>query len=130
MWVCILALVIRQTNLLILYAVLCHSWNVCLRHIFPHYLTNGMIFGKKLLDIKRLFYFFLQLLCETFLILRRIQRDTIIYTVCPKRHEIYFFAALLLVAACSNRLVEVGRTLIFIAHQRSVCCENQKDRDS
>ena len=30
------------------------------------------------------------------------------YTVCPKRHEIYFFAALLLVAACSNRLVEVG----------------------
>ena len=54
----------------------------------------------------------------------------ILYTVCPKRHEIYFFAALLLVAACSNRLVEVGGTLIFIAHQRSVCCENQKDRDS
>ena len=53
-----------------------------------------------------------------------------IYTVCPKRHEIYFFAALLVVAACSNRLVEVGGTLIFIAHQRSVCCENQKDRDS
>ena len=33
------------------------------------------------------------------------------YTVCPKRHEIYFFAALLLVAACSNRLVEVGGPL-------------------
>ena len=56
--------------------------------------------------------------------------ETVRYTVCPKRHEIYFFAALLLVAACSNRLVEVGGTLIFITHQRSVCCENQKDRDS
>ena len=31
-----------------------------------------------------------------------------IYRVCPKSHEIYFFAALLLVAACSNRLGEVG----------------------
>ena len=54
-----------------------------------------------------------------------------IYRVCPKSHEIYFFAALLLVAACSNRLGEVGGgTLIFIAHQRSVCCENQKNPDS
>jgi len=52
------------------------------------------------------------------------------YKVCPKSHEIYFFAALLLVAACSNRLGEVGGTLIFIAHQRSVCCENQTNRDS
>ena len=33
------------------------------------------------------------------------------YTVCPKRHEIYFFAALLLVAACSNLFVEVGGPL-------------------
>ena len=31
--------------------------------------------------------------------------QTNLYKVCPKRHEIYFFAALLLVAACSNRLV-------------------------
>ena len=30
------------------------------------------------------------------------------YRVCPKSHEIYFVAALLLVAACSNRLGEVG----------------------
>ena len=30
------------------------------------------------------------------------------YKVCPKRHEIYFFAAPLLVAASSNRLGEVG----------------------
>jgi hypothetical protein len=50
---------------------------VCpLYHIFPHYLTKGTIFGKKL-NIKRLFWFYLQLLSETFLILRRIRRDTI-----------------------------------------------------
>jgi len=30
------------------------------------------------------------------------------YRVCPNSHEIYFFAALLLVAACSNWLGEVG----------------------
>jgi hypothetical protein len=39
---------------------------------------NGTIFGKKLLKIKCVFWFSLQLLCETFLILRRIQRDIII----------------------------------------------------
>jgi hypothetical protein len=35
-------------------------------------------FGKKFLNIKYVFWFFLQLLSETFLILRRIQRDIII----------------------------------------------------
>ena len=47
--VCILALVIWQGNLYHFYAVLCHSRTVCLRHILPHYLTNGMIFGKKII---------------------------------------------------------------------------------
>jgi hypothetical protein len=37
------------------------------------------IFGKKLLIIKFVFWFSLQLLCETFLILRRIQSDIIMY---------------------------------------------------
>ena len=46
-----------------------------LRHFFPHYLTNGTIFGKQLLKIKCVFWFCLQLLSETFLILRRNKRD-------------------------------------------------------
>jgi hypothetical protein len=29
----------------------CHLWPVWLYHSFPHYLTNGMIFGKILLNI-------------------------------------------------------------------------------
>jgi hypothetical protein len=42
------------------------------------YLVNNTIFEKKLLNIKCVFSFSLQLLFETFLILRRIQRDIVI----------------------------------------------------
>jgi hypothetical protein len=55
-----------------------HLWPVWLCHIFPHYLINGTIFRKKLLNIKCVFGFSLQSLSETFLILRTIQRDIII----------------------------------------------------
>jgi hypothetical protein len=44
---------------------------------FPHYRINGTIFGKQLLNLKRMFWFPLQLLCATFLILRRTERDMI-----------------------------------------------------
>jgi hypothetical protein len=56
----------------------CHPWSVWLYHIFPHYLINGTIFGKNLLNIKCVFWFYLQLLSETFLILRITERDIII----------------------------------------------------
>jgi hypothetical protein len=49
-----------------------------LHHIYRHYLINGTIFGKKSLNIKCVFWFSLQLLFETFLILRRNQRDVVI----------------------------------------------------
>jgi hypothetical protein len=41
----------------------------------PHYLTNGTIFGRILLKIKCVFLFPLQLLSETFLILRITEGD-------------------------------------------------------
>jgi len=44
---------------------------------FPHYLVNGAILGKHLLNSKRAFWFSLQLLSETFLVLRRTERDVI-----------------------------------------------------
>jgi hypothetical protein len=50
-------------------------WSVRLYSIFPHYLINGMAFGKRLCNIKCMFQFSLQTLLETFLILRRIERD-------------------------------------------------------
>ena len=42
---------------------------------FPHYLTNSKILWKTLLNIKWVFWFSVQFLSETFLILRRTERD-------------------------------------------------------
>jgi hypothetical protein len=44
---------------------------------FPYYLINGTMFEKPLLNIKCVFCFSLQILSETFLILRRTKRDMI-----------------------------------------------------
>jgi hypothetical protein len=60
----------------------CHLWPVRLYHIFPHYLINGKIVEKKLLNV---FRFSQHLLFETFLILRSTERDMIkhvYWTVC------------------------------------------------
>jgi hypothetical protein len=57
----------------------CHLRFLCLYHIFRHYLINGKIFGKKLLNIlKYVFSLSLQRIFKIFLILRRIQRDIVI----------------------------------------------------
>ena len=48
-----------------------------LQHIFQHHLIKGTIFGKKLLNSICGLWFSLQLLFETFLIPRRIQRDIV-----------------------------------------------------
>jgi hypothetical protein len=53
----------------------CHLWPARFYDVFPHYLTNAKIFGKNLLKIT--FWFFLQRLIETFLIVRRTERDMI-----------------------------------------------------
>ena len=42
-----------------------------------HYFINGRFFRKKLLNTKYVFWFSLQILCETFLILRRTERVVI-----------------------------------------------------
>jgi len=52
-------------------------WPVLLYQVFPHYLVNGAILGKHLLNTKCVFWFSLQLLSETFLVLSRIHRDMI-----------------------------------------------------
>ena len=51
-----------------------YLWPVPLYNIFPHYLIKGTIFGKQLLRTKCVFWFSLQRLSETFLILRRNER--------------------------------------------------------
>jgi Fe-S-cluster formation regulator IscX/YfhJ len=54
-------------------------WTVRHYNIFPLYFINGTILGKKLLKTKCVFWFPLQLLSQTFLILRRNERDMIKY---------------------------------------------------
>ena len=55
-----------------------HPSPVWLYHISPHYLTNGTIFGKYLLNIICVFWFSLQILSEIFLVLKRIQQFFIV----------------------------------------------------
>ena len=71
-------------------ALHCNLWHVWLYLIFPHYLINSTIFWKNLLHIKWVFWFSLQLLSETFLILRRNERDMIknVYRSSCKVHVI------------------------------------------
>jgi hypothetical protein len=64
------------------YAPYYHLWPAPLYKIFPHYLINDMIIEKKLLNTKCVFWFSLQLLSETFLILRRTERDMIKNVYC------------------------------------------------
>jgi hypothetical protein len=76
-WACAcarIALLIQHAKL---YARIMTSL-VWLHHIFRHYHINGAIFGKMLLNIKCVFWFSVQLLFETFLILRSSQRDIVI----------------------------------------------------
>jgi hypothetical protein len=50
--------------------------------VLTHYLTNGTIFENTSLNIKCVFWFSLQLLSETYLILRRTERDMITHVYC------------------------------------------------
>ena len=64
-WQCVCSLRCSAFNV---HALYCHLWPDQIYSIFPHYLTNSMIL--KLLNIQYVFWFSLQFLSETFLILR------------------------------------------------------------
>jgi hypothetical protein len=51
-------------------ALYCYMWPVWLHHIFTNYLINGEIFGNILLNTNCVFWFSLQLLSVTFVILK------------------------------------------------------------
>jgi hypothetical protein len=54
-----------------------YVWSARLYSIFPHYLINGTIFEKKVIEYEMCVSSFSIVLCETFLILREIERDMI-----------------------------------------------------
>jgi hypothetical protein len=60
------------------HATNCHLWPARLYYIFSNFLINGTIFEKKkTLNTKCVFWFSLQPLSQTFLVLRRTARDMI-----------------------------------------------------
>ena len=75
---CACARVALLTSMQRVYAISCRFRPLCLHLIFRHYLTNGTIVERNLLNIKYIFWFSLQLLFKSFLILRIIQRDIVI----------------------------------------------------
>jgi hypothetical protein len=76
MCVRIVALVIRHAKRMrrvVLSSVACQALQY-----FVHYLTDGTIFGKGLLNVKMCVLIFYTILPETCLILRRTERDIVI----------------------------------------------------
>ena len=79
----------RQSHLFCA-ALQCHLWPGPLYHIFPLYLTNGTIFEEKLLKVKYVFWFSLQLsvrnMCFDFLYNFLSEICVLIFstTFCPK----------------------------------------------
>ena len=55
----------------------CNLWPAQLYYIFPHYLINGKIFGKKKYWLRYVCFEFLYIFCETFLIIRGTESDMI-----------------------------------------------------
>ena len=58
-----------------------HLWPARLYQIIPHYLIKTQFSKKKNMKIKCMFLFSLQISSDTFLILRRIERDMIKHAV-------------------------------------------------
>ena len=82
-----------------------HLWPVWLYHIFSHYLIKSTIFGKKLLNINCVFWFSLQRLSETILIVRRIQRDSTI-NLGTSSYQYQFFCHILIKHEFSRQIFE------------------------
>jgi hypothetical protein len=74
----------------------CHLWPLSLSTIFFHVsLENDTIFGgKKVIEHKIVFLFSLQLLSETFIIMKRILRDIIIWSIALYGAETWTFRAM------------------------------------
>ena len=75
-FVCV-ALVIRHAKRVLDNWGWLRLWLVWIYCISPHSVINGTVFEKNLLNIKPVFLFSLQRLCETFLTLWRIRQDII-----------------------------------------------------
>jgi hypothetical protein len=70
----------------ILLQLYCHLWPVWLHDILAHYLTEGTIFEKDILNMKIVFCFSLQISSESFLIIWVIQLDFVTNVLTSSRN--------------------------------------------
>jgi hypothetical protein len=110
----------------------CNLRLLWLHHIFPLYLINGTIFGKRLLNIKCVFSFSLLHSFETFLILRRIQRDTVINVKTSSRTT-RNSSQILMKLECSRQIIEKTSHIKFnqnpFSGSRTVPCGRTAGRE-
>jgi len=85
-------------------AVLSSATSPALQNFF--YFINGTFFGRKLLNTKCVFLFSLQLLSETFLILRRIQQDMIMKMHVGLQVKYRYSCSILITLGVSGQIFE------------------------
>ena len=95
----------------------CHLWTFPLYFIFSHYLTKCMILEKKILNLRCVFLFSLQIVSETFLIPRRNERY-IIKTVHWSSCKLLVFVVVVIVVVMF--LSDFHETRIFSTYFRKL----------
>jgi hypothetical protein len=105
----VLALVIRHANASAIYW---HVWHLSLCQILSH---KGHDFRKNFTDIKCVFRSYLQMLSETFLILRSIKLDTVINI---HRYSLYS-CEVLMKPGFSGQIIEKSLNIKFHAYPSS-----------
>jgi hypothetical protein len=73
------------------HAACCYLWPVRFYNIFPHFLMNGTILEKKVLNIKLVIWFSLKCLSGTFLMIRRTEQEMIkMYISLHVKYPLFF----------------------------------------
>jgi hypothetical protein len=85
----------------------CHLWPIWLYNVFPLYLIKGAICGKKsVLNTKCVLWLSLQRLSDTFLILRRTERDMVKNVYWPSCKVPVIFCQILIKYEYSLQILE------------------------
>jgi hypothetical protein len=115
------------------HASYCHLWPVRFYHIFPHNLINGTLLEKEVTQRKICVLIFSTKFSETLVILRIIQRDTIINLHLIFKYSIHYCRQILVKLRFSQQIFEKCPYVKFNENpsngNRVVPCERTDRRD-